>query len=129
METKKILVADDEIGIVQVISSKLRNNGFEVLTADNGDNAFIICCEQKPDVVVADYELPGISGLELAEKIHKLPAMNETSFILLATKENEISDKQIETAGVTERLNKPFSPKELLSKVESVMDNKAEITG
>ncbi|MEN6383948.1 MAG: response regulator [Phycisphaerales bacterium] len=125
METKKIVVADDEAGIVQVMTAKLRNNGFEVFTADNGDDAFSLCCEQKPDVVVIDCQLPAISGIELAEKTHKIEGLNEISFIWITEIETEISDKQLEKAGINERMNKPFSPKELLSKVESVLASAA----
>ncbi len=120
METKKILVADDEAGIVQVIAAKLRNNGFEVITADNGQDAFELCIKTKPDIVIADYELPEIGGMELAEKIHQKKEFADTAIIILALKENEIAQKQLKTAGIRERLDKPFSPKEILSRVESI---------
>lgn len=119
METRKILIADDENGIVQIISAKLRNNGFEVFTADNGDDALKLCFEIKPDVLIADYELPKLNAIALAEKIHEKKGFADTAIILLAVKENEITQKQM--AGIKERLDKPFSPKELLSKVENIL--------
>jgi DNA-binding response OmpR family regulator len=121
METKKILVADDEVGIVQVIAAKLRNNGFEVITANHGDEAYILCCQQKPDFIIADYELPGINAVELAEKVHKTEGMADVPIIVLTTKETELTEKKMVKAGIAERMNKPFSPKEILSKVENVL--------
>lgn len=119
METRKILIADDENGIVQIISTKLRNNGFEVFTADNGTDALKLCFENKPDVVIVDYELPKVDGIALAEKIHQKKGFADTAIILLAVKENEITQKQM--VGINERLDKPFSPKELLSRVENIL--------
>jgi DNA-binding response OmpR family regulator len=121
METKKILVADDEVGIVQVIAAKLRNNGFEVITANHGDEAYILCSQQKPDFIVADYELPGLTGIELAEKVHQTPGLADVPIIVLTTKETELTQKQMTKAGIAERIDKPFSPKELLSRVENVL--------
>jgi len=121
METKKILLADDENSIVQIMAAKLRNNCFEVVTADNGKDAFKLCCEQKPDIVVVDCELPELSGVELAEKIHKKNGLAEVVIIMITTKETELNAEQAEKAGITECLNKPFSPKELLTRIENVL--------
>jgi DNA-binding response OmpR family regulator len=121
METKKILVASNENSVVQIISAKLRNNGFEVVTANNGDEAFVLCCQQKPEFVIADYELPNISGAELAEKIRKKNSLADISFILLTTKETELNEKQMEKAGIACCMNKPFSPKEILSRIENIL--------
>ncbi len=121
METKKILVASDESGVVQIISAKLRNNGFEVVTANNGDEAFILCCQQKPEFVIADYQLPNISGVELAHDIRKKSGLTEISFILLTTKETELDEKQMDKAGITCCLSKPFSPKEILNRIENIL--------
>ena len=121
METKKILVASDENGVVQVISAKLRNNGFEVVTANNGDEAFILCCQQKPEFVIADHQLPNISGVELAEKIRKKSGLTDISFILMTTKETELDEKQMDKAGIACCLTKPFSPKEILNRIENIL--------
>jgi two-component system phosphate regulon response regulator PhoB len=121
METKKILVASDESGVVQIISAKLRNNGCEVVTANNGDEAFILCCQQKPEFVIADYQLPNISGIELAQNIREKSGLVDISFILLTTKETELDEKQMGKAGITCCMNKPFSPKEILNRIENIL--------
>ena len=63
MTGKKVLVVDDEIHIVHVVAIKLRNNGYEVITAENGAEAFKIACEEKPDVIVTDFQMPAMTGL------------------------------------------------------------------
>jgi two-component system phosphate regulon response regulator PhoB len=121
METKKILIADHENGVVQIISAKLRNNGFEVITASNGDEAIVLSVQQKPDFIVADYELPGISGIDFAQQVHSKPGLSDVHIIMLTTKETELTDKQMEKAGIALCLSKPFSPKEILSKIENLL--------
>ena len=63
MTARKVLVADNEIHIVQVVAIKFRNNGFEVITSDNAREAFELACSQKPDVIVTDLQMPGILNL------------------------------------------------------------------
>ena len=123
MQNKKILVADDEIHIVQIVAMKLRNNGFEVVTAENGTDAYRICCEEKPDIIVTDYQMPGMTGIELVEKLRQRPEFAEIPVIILTAKEFAIEDDQKDKLGIAECLSKPFSPKELLLHVENVLAN------
>jgi len=123
MENKKILVADDEIHIVQVVAMKFRNNGFEVVTADNGTDAYSLCCEEKPDLVITDYQMPGMTGIELIEKMRQKPELADIPVIMLTARGFAIEDDQKEKLHVAECLSKPFSPKELLAHVESVLAN------
>ena len=65
MSGKKILVADDEAHILHVVSMKLRNAGFEVITAVDGEEALELCTAEKPDLLITDYQMPLMTGLEL----------------------------------------------------------------
>ena len=123
MENKKVLVADDEVHIVQVVAMKLRNNGFEVITADNGSDAYRLCCEEKPDIIITDYQMPGLTGIELIEKIRGTPEVKNIPVIMLTARGFAIGDGQQEKLNITEFLSKPFSPKELLSRVEGVLQS------
>ncbi|MFA5293204.1 MAG: response regulator [Phycisphaerae bacterium] len=123
MENKKVLVADDEIHIVQVVAMKFRNNGFEVVTADNGTDAYSLCCEEKPDIVITDYQMPGMTGIELIEKMRQNPELVDIPVIMLTARGFAIEDDQKEKLHVAECLSKPFSPKELLAHVENVLAN------
>jgi two-component system, OmpR family, alkaline phosphatase synthesis response regulator PhoP len=123
MINKKVLVADDEIHIVQVVAMKFRNNGFEVVTAENGTDAYKICCEEKPDIIVTDYQMPGMTGIELVEKLRQNPEFAEIPVIILTARGFAIEDDQKDKLGIAECLSKPFSPKELLMHVENVLAN------
>jgi two-component system alkaline phosphatase synthesis response regulator PhoP len=123
MENKKVLVADDEVHIVQVVAMKLRNNGFEVVTADNGSDAYKICCEEKPDIVITDYQMPGLTGVELIEKIRSTSGFESIPIIMLTARGFAVDNEQKEKLNIAECLSKPFSPKELLTHVENVLQS------
>ena len=125
MDNKKVLVADDEVHIVNVVAMKLRNNGFDVVTADNGAEAYRLCCEEKPDIIITDYQMPQMTGLELIEKVRSNPDLKHIPIIMLTARGFAIEDEQKERLNVAECLSKPFSPKELLGYVESVLQSSA----
>ncbi len=121
MTSKKVLVVDDEIHIVHVVAIKLRNNGYDVVTAGNGAEAFEVACEEKPDIIVTDYQMPIMSGMEFVEKLRGTEATRDIPVILLTARSFAIEDKQKEDLGISQCLSKPFSPKELLESVEDIL--------
>ena len=121
MSDKKALVVDDEFHIVQVVAIKLRNNGFEVITADNGADAYDLACEHKPDIVVTDYQMPRLTGLELIEKLRANPQTASIPVIMLTARGFAIEDQQKESLGISACLSKPFSPREVFQTVEDVI--------
>ena len=124
MSDRKVLVADDEIHIVHVVAIKLRNNGYEVITAENGAEAFKLACEHKPDIIVTDYQMPLMSGLELTEKLRGNQETSDIPVIMLTARSFAISDEQKEALQISECLSKPFSPKELLKSIEDILHEK-----
>lgn len=125
MTTKKILVVDNEIHIVQVVAIKFRNNGFEVITSDNAREAFELACRQKPDVIVTDIQMPGTSSLELIENLRKHPATADIPVVLLTARDFTVEDQQISDLKISVCLPKPFSPRELLQTVNEVLKQRA----
>lgn len=125
MSNKKVLVADDEIHIVHVVAIKLRNNGYEVISAENGAEAFKLACEQKPDIIVTDLQMPVMTGLELVEKLRQNEGTKDIPVIMLTARSFAIEDEQksqwLESGRISEFLNKPFSPKELLRSIEDIL--------
>ncbi len=121
MTDRKILVVDDEIHIVQVIAIKLRNNGFEVLTAENGVQALDIAKTQKPDLVITDYQMPVMTGLEFIEKLRQVADAAETPVIMLTARGFAIDDDRKNKLNIASLLSKPFSPREVLGCVEDVL--------
>ncbi|MBM4103423.1 MAG: response regulator [Planctomycetes bacterium] len=127
MADRKALIVDDEFHIVQVVAIKLRNNGFEVLTADNGADAYALACENKPDIMITDYQMPGLTGLELIEKLRATPETASIPVIMLTGRGFDISDEQKQKLGISTCLSKPFSPREVLSTVEDVLRQTADV--
>ena len=125
MAEKKVLVVDDEIHIVHVVAIKLRNNGFNVITAENGAQAFERACEDNPDIIVTDCQMPVMTGLELIEKLRKNEGTKEIPVIMLTARSFAIEQEQKEQLQISECLSKPFSPKELLRSIEDILYDKA----
>ena len=125
MATKKVLVADDEVHIIHVVAIKLRNNGYGVITADNGAEAFALACEEKPDIVVTDYQMPRMTGLELVERLRQCEQTKDIPVIMLTARNFAISQQQQEELQISECISKPFSPRELLANIEDVLHQQA----
>src|SRR4051812_8040573 len=125
MEEKTILVADDESHILNVVSLKLRNAGFRVLTAHDGQEALELAQQEKPDLLITDYHMPLLSGLELCQRLRQDPATGSIPAIMLTARGYHLEPQDTENSGILRMLSKPFSPRHLLATVNEVMGHKA----
>ena len=125
MTGKKVLVVDDEVHIIHVVTIKFRNNGYEVISAENGADAYNLACQEKPDVIVTDFQMPVMSGLELVEKLRQNEQTRYTPVIMVTARGFAIEEQQKEQLRISQFLSKPFSPKELLRSVEDILYDKA----
>ncbi len=121
MTAQKILIADDEIHIIHVVAIKLRNNGYEVVAAGNGAEAYELACREKPDIVVTDYQMPLMTGIELIEKLRANEQTKDIPVVLLTARSFAISQEQQQSLRVSDCLSKPFSPKELLKTIQDIL--------
>ncbi|MBN2512322.1 MAG: response regulator [Sedimentisphaerales bacterium] len=121
MADRKALVVDDEFHIVQVVAIKLKNNGFEVLTTDNGASAYTLAAQHKPDIIITDYQMPVLTGLELIEKLRSDQQTAAIPVIMLTARGFAIEDQQKQKLNIAACLSKPFSPREVLQTVEEVL--------
>jgi CheY-like chemotaxis protein len=121
MAAKKILVADDESHILHVVSLKLRNAGFEVLTAADGQEALEVAQAQRPDLLITDYHMPQLSGLELCQKLKQDPATARIPTIMLTARGYQLDPKDTKESGISRMVSKPFSPRQLLTAVNEVL--------
>ena len=117
----KVLVADDEIHIIHVVAIKLRNNGYEVIAANNGAEAYDLACREMPAIVVTDYQMPVMTGIELITKLRGDERTKEIPVILLTARSFAVSPEQQVSLGVASCLSKPFSPKELLKTIQDIL--------
>ena len=118
---KRILVADDESHIVLVVSLKLRNAGFEVLTASDGEEAAELCLSERPDLLITDYQMPLMTGLELCRKLRLDERTKSIPAIMLTARGFDIEPQEMIDAGIAAFLAKPFSPRELLARVNDLL--------
>lgn len=122
---KTILVADDESHILHVVSLKLRNAGFRVVTARDGQEAFEMAQQEHPDLIITDYHMPQLSGLELCRKLKQDPATQNIPAIMLTARGYHLEPHDTEQSGILRMLSKPFSPRHLLATVNEVLANAA----
>jgi DNA-binding response OmpR family regulator len=117
-QVKTILVVDDEPQIVTLVRDYLEHGGFTVFTASDGPTALRTASTQHPDLVVLDLGLPGIDGLDVTRSLRR----NGTVPIIMLTARTDESDKLVGLElGADDYLTKPFSPKELVARVRSVL--------
>jgi two-component system, OmpR family, alkaline phosphatase synthesis response regulator PhoP len=121
MGEKKILVADDETHILHVVSLKLRNAGFNVLTARDGQEALEIAQQEHPDLIITDYHMPQLSGLELCQRLKQDPRTNGIPAIMLTARGYHLEPHDTQESGILRMLSKPFSPRQLLTTVNEVL--------
>jgi two-component system phosphate regulon response regulator PhoB len=120
---KTILVADDESHILSVVSLKLRNAGFRVLTARDGQEALDVALQERPDLLITDYHMPLLSGLELCQRLRQQDASVPT--IMLTARGYSLEPADTSQNGILRMLSKPFSPRHLLATVHELLGQRA----
>src|SRR5262249_9062667 len=117
-----ILVCDDEIHIVRAVSMKLAKGGFEVDVAHDGQQAWEAIERHAPQMLISDYQMPRLNGLELCRRIRRTPELRDLPIVLLTAKGLELDfDELSRELWLTRVMSKPFSPRELLQTVEATL--------
>lgn len=136
MGIAKIFVVEDEQAIAEMIMTSLEMAGYDVKRAANGEVAFQMILEESPDLVLADWMMPMMTGLELTKRLKKQEKTADISVILLTAKSDEDDKIRGFDAGVDDYVVKPFSPRELLARIKAVLrrgsvdlDNKPLVAG
>jgi len=117
----KILIAEDEPDIRDLIAFTLRFAGHEVVTATNGEEAVQVAQKEAPDLIILDVRMPRMTGYDACRAIKSDPALNAVPVIFLSAKgqKSEIQDGM--NAGAEEYLLKPFAPDQLTDRVRSIL--------
>ncbi len=116
-----ILIVDDEIDILELVEFNLLKQGYRTLTAQNGEDALRLTRQKKPDAIILDLMLPGISGLEVCRTLKSDSATKDIPIIMLTARgEEEDIVKGLEM-GADDYVTKPFSPKILVARLKSVL--------
>ena len=118
-KARTILIADDEPDILEIISFNLQAQGYNVITANNGNEAIELAKIHKPDLIILDVMMPGKSGFEVCKILRVLPGFENTIIIFLtALNDDSTQIKGLETGG-DDYITKPISPKVLISRVNA----------
>jgi DNA-binding response OmpR family regulator len=120
-----ILVADDDEDILLLVTTRLRRDGFDVVSASSGDKALALAREHKPALAVLDIGMPGLDGLEVLEQIRADDELRGTLVLLLTAKAQESDVRRGYESGADAYVKKPFSPAELSTRVRELLDGGA----
>ena len=115
------LIVDDDPDLCELVAYKLERSGFAVRRASNGDEAMSAVEEERPDVVILDVMMPGLSGLDVLERWRGAAATAGLPVILLTAKTREADVERGFALGASDYITKPFSPRELVSRVDAVL--------
>ena len=121
-ENKKILVVEDELKIRNVISMYLKKEGFCVLETGNGLEALTITEKEKPDLIILDIMLPGMSGYEICKRIKLNKDTKNIFIIILSAKGQKWEKSEGYHVGADLYETKPFSPKQLINNVKTIIN-------
>lgn len=120
MKGKKILVADDEKDILEIISYNLINEGYEVYTAKDGNEALDIARKIHPDLIILDIMMPYKTGIEVCQILRTSEEFKETLIIFLTALSDEVSHIKGLESGADDYVSKPISPRVLVSRVNAL---------
>lgn len=123
----KVLIADDEKALRLLIAGTLEIGGYDILEADNGIRALELVKLERPDLIILDVMMPGMTGYEVCKWIKTNPDIADTKVLILTAKGQQ-SDKEAAWEALADfYLSKPFSPMELLSMVEKILSRKGKL--
>ena len=117
----RILVADDDVDIRELVEFKLSTLGHDVVAVADGAAAIEACQTERPDLAVLDVMMPGVSGLDAIRAIRADPALADLPVILLTARAQESDVETGFDSGADDYITKPFSPRELASRVQALL--------
>jgi two-component system phosphate regulon response regulator PhoB len=119
---KCILIVDDERHISHILAHKVKQAGYEVCMAADGEQGYAIACEKRPALIVTDYQMPHLDGHQMARKL----AANETTAdipaIMLTARGHRLAPAELLETNIQCLLQKPFSAHELLARIRELLD-------
>ncbi len=120
---KTILIVDDQPEVRELVEVTLRSDDYRILTEASGEAAVRTALAEHPDVIIMDVMMPGaIDGFQATERIRGDPAMAGCPIIMLTARGQQADRERGLKAGATDYLTKPFSPLELMTKIEQILD-------
>lgn len=128
MPNLNILVVEDEEAIREMLALVLEQAEFQVISAGSAEQAMQALADNRVDLIVLDWMLPGISGVELAKRLKNEPGFKELPIILLTARSEEEDKIRGLEIGADDYVTKPFSPKELVARIKAVMRRSGKLS-
>lgn len=122
MSTKTLLIVDDEACITFMLASRFRDLGYEVITANNGEEALAALRELKVPLtaLITDFQMPRMDGLQLARTLRADPATSRVPVVMLTARGHRLSPRELQETGIQHVMPKPFSARELQAMIQEV---------
>ncbi len=114
-------MADDEANILRLSGEALKQQGYEILTAQNGIDAYQKAVAERPDLVILDRQMPGMTGIEVCKKIRENPDIRTVPVIFLTGQDSKAEIMEGYSEGANEYLTKPFNMNELIDTVAATL--------
>ena len=117
----KILLVEDDANLVELIQYNLEKEGFDVITTPDGEEALVLAEEDRPDVVVLDWMIANLSGIEVCRRLRRAPETAGLPIIMLTARAEESDRVRGLETGADDYVTKPFSPRELVARVRALL--------
>lgn len=118
---QRILIVDDEAHILQVLSLKLQNAGYDVKTAVDGEEGFEVASEFQPDLVITDFQMPYLTGLDLCKALRNDERTANVPVLMLTARGYALDENDLEIGNIKDVLSKPFSPRSVVEQVREIL--------
>jgi len=119
--TSRVLIIEDDPSIVEMLRYNLQKSGFDPLVAMDGEEGVMLVEEEAPDLVILDWMLPLMSGIEVCRRIRRRPESKDLPIIMLTAKGEETDRVRGLESGADDYVVKPFSPTEMMARVRAVL--------
>lgn len=116
-----VLLADDEAHVTHVMARAVRSAGLNVLTAEDGEEAYELAAEHRPDLIVTDLQMPYMSGIDLARKLSTHNDLASIPLILLSARGYVVEDEAKELTNIRTVIEKPFSARDVVAQIQHLL--------
>ena len=128
---RRILIVDDETHILHVLSLKLRNAGYEVLTAMDGEEGLDVAIRERPDAIITDYQMPYMTGLELCKALERddrgshgggQSGLADIPVMMLTARGYALDSQDVALKNIRVVVSKPFSPRAIVEQIRQMLN-------
>lgn len=116
-----VLLVEDDVSLTELLTYNLQQDGFEVVHAGDGEEAMVLAAERRPDIVVLDWMIPYLSGIEVCRRLRRQPETANLPILMLTARSEEGDRIRGLETGADDYITKPFSPRELIARIKAVL--------